>query len=70
MAHLLAKTILINQTVEIIAKEQKVSIKEAKLRLYKSKVIELLDDDETGLYGESAYFLFSLYEKYQNDPKL
>ena len=69
MAHLLVKAILINQTVEIIAKEQKVSIKEAKSRLYKSKVIDLLDDDETGLYEESAYVLFSLYEKYQKDPK-
>jgi len=63
MEHLLAKTILIRQTIELIAKEYGLSIDEARNRFYQSKVVELLDDDETGLYGESAYFLLSLYEK-------
>ena len=33
----------------------------------KSDVIEMLDDDETGLYGESALYLLSLYDNYLND---
>ena len=62
MEHILAKTILISQTIELIAKEHKLSIEEARNRFYESDIIEMLDDDETGLYGESALYLLSLYE--------
>ncbi|MBR2508041.1 MAG: DUF3791 domain-containing protein [Bacilli bacterium] len=64
MGHVLAKTILISQTIELIAKKYKLSIEEARNNFYKSDVIEMLDDDETGLYGESALYLLSLYENY------
>ena len=64
MAHVLAKTILISQTIELIAKKYKLSMEEARDRFYKSNVIDILDDDETGLYGESALYLLSLYEMY------
>ncbi|MCR5309283.1 MAG: hypothetical protein K6E21_04150 [Bacilli bacterium] len=63
MEHTLSKTILIAQTIELIAKKYKLSIDEARNNFYSSKVIEMLDDDETGLYGESALYLLSLYEK-------
>ena len=66
MKHVLSKTILISQTIELIAQKYKISIEEARDRFYASNVIELLDDDETGLYGESALYLFSLYEKQLN----
>ena len=62
MGHVLAKTILTSQTIELIAKKYKVSIDEARKRFYESVVCDLLDDDETGLYGESALYLLSLYE--------
>lgn len=62
MEHVLAKTILISQTIELIAKKYKLSIEEARKRFYESSVVEMLDDDETGLYGESALYLLSLYE--------
>ena len=62
MDHILAKTILIYQTIELIAKEHKITIDEARDRFYESDIIKMLDDDETGLYGESALYLFSLYE--------
>ena len=62
MNHVLSKTILISQVIELIAKQYKLSIDEARNRFYESDVIEMLDDDETGLYGESALYLFSLYE--------
>ena len=61
--HILSKTILITQTIELIAKKYKLSIDEARNNFYSSKVIKMLDDDETGLYGESALYLLSLYEK-------
>ena len=63
MEHILSKTILISQTVELIAKKYKLSLDEARSRFYESSVIEMLDDDETGLYGESALYLLSLYEE-------
>lgn len=64
MGHTLSKTILISQTIELIAKKYKLSIDEARNRFYESNVIEMLDDDETGLYGLSALYLLSLYENY------
>lgn len=63
MEHVLSKTILISQTVELIAAKYKLSIEEARNRFYNSGVVEMLDDDETGLYGQSALYLLSLYEQ-------
>ncbi len=62
MEHVLAKTILITQTIELIANKYKLSIETARDRFYESNVPEMLDDDETGLYGSSALYLLSLYE--------
>ena len=67
MEHVLSKTILISQTIELISKKYKLSIEEARDRFYDSDVIEMLDDDETGLYGESALYLLSLYEEFINN---
>lgn len=64
MGHILSKTILISQTIELIAKKFKLSIYDARDRFYSSNIITMVDDDETGLYGESALYLFSLYEDY------
>lgn len=63
MSHILANTILISQTIELIAKEYKISIEEARDRFFNSQIIELLEDEETGLYGESALYLLSLYKR-------
>lgn len=64
MEHVLAKTLLITDVVNMIAKKYHIKIDEARDAFYNSKIIDLLDDDETGLYGESALYIFSLYEKY------
>ena len=63
MEHILAKTILISQTIELIAKKYKISIEDARKRFYESNVIEMLDDDATGFYGESSLYLLSLFGK-------
>lgn len=63
MEHVLSKTILISQTIELIANKYKLSLEEARDRFYKSDVVKMLDDDETGLYGESALYLLSLFEQ-------
>ena len=65
MEHVLSKTILISQTIELIAKKYKLSIEEARNRFYQSDVVDMLDDDETCLYGESALYLLSLYDNYE-----
>lgn len=63
MGHVLSKTILISQTIELIAKKYKISVEEARNKFYESEVIRMLDDDDTGLYGESALYLLSLFDK-------
>ena len=63
MEHVLSKIILISQTIELIAKKYKLTIEEARNRFYSSKIVEMLDDDETGLYGESALYLLSLFDE-------
>lgn len=63
MNHTLSKTILISQVSELIAKKYQISLSEARDKFYSSRIIDLLDDDETGLYGESALYIFSLYEE-------
>ena len=68
MSHLISKTIIINEVVKLIAEEYKISVQEAKMELYNSEIISLLDDDETGLYGESPLYVFSLYEYYKAKP--
>ena len=67
MSHTLAKTILISQVVELIANKYKITLKEARDAFYNSDIIEMLEDDETGLYGQSAIYLLSLYEVYSEN---
>ncbi len=63
MEHVLAKTILIDKVIELIANKYKITLEDARDNLYNSSVIDLIDDDETGLYGESPLYVLSLYEK-------
>lgn len=62
MEHTLAKTIIITKVSELIAEKYHLPIDEARDELYKSRIIDLIDDDETGLYGESPLYIFSLFE--------
>ena len=58
MEHLLAKILLITNVTELIAKKYSISLAEARDKLYSSDIIGFIDDDETGLYGESPLYLF------------
>ena len=49
-----------------MANEYKITISEAREKIYDSDIINLIDDDETGLYGESAWYVFSIYEQHKN----
>jgi len=57
----LAKFVLITKVTELIAEKHHISIDEARNRLYSSRIISLIDNEETGLYGESPLYVFSLY---------
>ena len=63
MEHVIAKTLLITNVTELLANKYKISLDEARDRLYFSGVVSLIEDDETGLYGESALYIFSIYEE-------
>lgn len=63
MSHTLSKSILIVKVIELIAEKHSISIEEARDKLYSSELIDLIDDDETGLYGESPLYVFSLFEQ-------
>ena len=69
MAHTLSKSILISQVTELIAKQYKIKIDDARDLFYQSKIVEMLNDDETGLYGESALYLFSLFQIENNNSR-
>ena len=63
MEHQLSKTLLITNVIELIASKYRISVSEARDKLYNSKIIDLIDDDETGLYGESPLYVLSLFEQ-------
>lgn len=66
MEHILAKTIIITKVTELIAKKYKTTLEEARNELYNSNIVSLIEDDETGLYGESPLYCFSLFEQRTN----
>ena len=61
MEHQLSKALLKVKVTELIAKQYRISISEARDMLYQSEVVKLIDDDETGLYGESPLYVFSIF---------
>ncbi len=62
MNHVLAKTLIITNVTELIAQKYSLSLKDARDLLYQSHVINLIEDDETGLYGQSPLYVFSIFE--------
>lgn len=63
MNHVLSKTILITKVTELISEKYGIPLKEVRNLLYGSNIIKLIEDDETGLYGESPLYAFSLFEQ-------
>ncbi len=62
MNHLTIKRILITRVIELISSKYKLSIDDARDKVYASPIVDLLDDDETGLYGDSPLYILSIYE--------
>ena len=59
--HHLIRATIIPEVARFIAKRFNVSEDEALDRFYKSATAQNLADEETGLYGQSALFIFSQY---------
>ena len=69
MAHTLVKAVIASHVIELIAEKYKLSIEGATDLFYMSDTIKLLSDDETGLYGESFLYVFSLFVEEMNTKK-
>lgn len=70
MDHSLSRIIIISKVVELIANELKITLSDARDLFYSSKVISILEDEESGLYGESPYKTFELFmNEYKNKKK-
>jgi hypothetical protein len=61
MAHSLIKATIIPSVIKMITDKYNISENEALERFYNSATARNLSDDETGLYGQSALYIFSLF---------
>lgn len=61
MEHFLIRATIIPEIIKLISKEYHISEQEALKLFYSSKTAESLCDNETGLYGQSPYYIFSLF---------
>jgi hypothetical protein len=59
--HHLIRATIIPEVIKLIAKHFGISEDEAMSRFYKSVTAQNLADEENGLYGQSALFIFSMY---------
>lgn len=63
MAHATIRATNIPEIVKMICKNMNLSEKEALDRFYCSATGKCYADDETGLYGQSALYVYGLFEE-------
>jgi hypothetical protein len=63
--HHLIRATLVPEIVKLIQEHHNISEREALDRFYASATGASFADDETGLYGQSPLFIFSLFEEEQ-----
>ncbi|MCD7733384.1 MAG: hypothetical protein LUH56_08115 [Oscillospiraceae bacterium] len=61
MAHATIRATLIPEVVRMISEKYHISEEEAMDEFYTSGTAESLSDSDTGLYGQSALFIFGLF---------
>ena len=66
MSRALYNATVIPEIIRLIAEKYGISEDQAMHDFYKSETAKALNDPETGLYGQSALFIFSLYIDEQN----
>lgn len=63
MSHSLVRSVNIPNIVKLISEQYNIEELEALRRFYLSKTGDAYADDETGLYGQSPLYVFSLYQR-------
>jgi hypothetical protein len=61
MAHGLIKAAIIPEIIRLIAEKYSISEEQALDMFYTSATAASLADDETGLYGQSPLYIFSVF---------
>ncbi len=61
MSKALYNATVIPEVIKLIAKKYEINEEQALHAFYKSETAKALNDPETGLYGQSALFIFSQY---------
>ena len=61
--HSTVKSVIIPEVIRLISNKRKVSLEKAMDEFYMSKTCAALSDEETGLYSQSALYVFSLYQQ-------
>lgn len=64
MTHTITKILVISRVIELIAHKYKIDLKEATKVYYASNTCKMMSDDNTGMYGDSALNVFSVFEQY------
>ena len=59
--HNLVRATVTPEIVQLISKYYKISENEALMRFYQSKTAENYADEDTGLYGQSAFYIVGLF---------
>ena len=67
MSHGTIRAATLPSIIDLIIKQYNVSEDEAIKMFYESHIGSCYSDDETGLYGQSALYVFSLFLEEQND---
>lgn len=62
MEHTMMKMLLITSLSEMISKKYKISIKDARRKIFCSGVAALIEKEENSLYGDSPLYLFNKFE--------
>ncbi len=70
MAHALIRATLIPEIIQMISEKFDVSEEVAMDEFYTSGTAEALSDSETGLYGQSALFIFGLFCQEKSDVSI
>ena len=63
MSHETVRAIIVPEVVKKIMDRYHIDENTALDRFYRSSTGASFSDDETGLYGQSPYFIFGLYEQ-------
>ena len=63
MDHSSVRAIVAAEVIRLIAQKYKISLEQAMDNFYRSQIGAAFSEDETGLYGQSALFIFDLYQR-------